>query len=321
MKSLINLYTAVFCLLLCLAPCQAETANHSANPANPANRQMRDAYGELVTLPAQPKRIIALSEPDLDALLALKIQPVGASQGRGQAGLPHYLAAQAQGIPSVGQFASPVLDVIIGLRPDLILAGGIADPQLLAQLRKIAPTVASFKVGQTWQSALQQVATALAKEAQAAELVKQYQARGAALRQKLLARAPQGSLESISIVRWNAQGPSYLLQDAFASRVLADLQIPRPALQMQSGAAHSPILSLEALPKIDADWLLLGTFAGNQAAASALQKAQQHPLFAQLQAAKKQHLRTVDASLWTGPGGPLAAQAVLQELENLLLAK
>ncbi len=281
-------------------------------------RQMLDAYGQTVKLPAKPQRIIALSEPDLDVLLALQIKPIGASQGRGQNGLPHYLAAQAQGVPSVGQFSSPVLDIIIGLRPDLILAGGIADPQLLAQLQKIAPTVATFKVGQAWQSAVRMVGSALAQEDKASALLTQYQQSAATLKQKLL---KQASLPSISIVRWNAQGPSYLLQDAFASGILRDMQIPRPALQMQSGAAHSPILSMEALPKIDADWLLLGSFADNKAAQNAAQAARQHPAFAQLQAVKKQQVRSVDASLWTGPGGPLAAQALLQELENILLAK
>lgn len=286
-------------------------------------RQMLDAYGQQVELPAKAQRIIALSETDLDTLLALGIKPIGASQGRGQQGLPNYLAARAQGIASVGTFASPVLDVMIRLQPDLILAGGIANPQLLAQLRKIAPTVATFQVGQSWQTALKNVANALSQEDNAAQLLTQYQQRSLALRQKLVGQSKQSkqTLPSVSVVRWSAQGPSYLLRDAFASSVLADVQLPRPAAQLLGGAAHSPLLSLEALPKIDADWLLVGTFAGNQAAQEALATARSTPAFQHLQAEKKQQVRAVDGSLWTGPGGPLAAMAILQELDSMMLAK
>lgn len=282
-------------------------------------RQMVDAYGAQVDLPAKAQRIIALSETDLDILLAMGIKPIGASQGRGQQGLPNYLLARAQGIPSVGNFASPVLDALIRLQPDLILAGGLADPQLLAQLRKIAPTVATFRVGQSWQNALKNAAQALAQEEKAAQLLAQYQQNSLALRQKLQNLGTvQRALPSVSVVRWSSQGPSYLLRDAFASGVLADVQLPRPTAQMQGGAAHSPILSLEALPKIDADWLLVGTFAGNQAAQTALATARSTPAFQQLQASKKQQVRAVDGSLWTGPGGPLAAMAILQELDTMM---
>jgi iron complex transport system substrate-binding protein len=259
-----------------------------------------------------PQRILALSELDLDALLALGIKPVGATKGRGQQAMPRYLGTAANGVPSVGNFASPVPDLALALQPDLILAGGVPDPELLARLGKIAPTVVTYKPGDHWQSALRKVAAAVGRSAQGEALLADYQRRAGSLRLRL--EKQQGA--SVSVVRWNPQGPAYMLRDSFASLVLADLQLRRPAAQQQAGAAHSPPLSMEALALIDADWLFVGTLDG-----SALQAANGSAAFQRLGAVKAGRMRAVDGSLWTGPGGPLAANAILADVEKAMLPK
>jgi iron complex transport system substrate-binding protein len=264
---------------------------------------------------AAPLRVLALSELDLDALLALGIEPVGATRGRGQQSTPRYLGKAAGSIASVGNFASPVPDLAIALKPDLILAGGIPDPELLARLGKIAPTVVTYRPGENWQSALRKVGIAVNRSPQAEALLTAYANRAQALRDKLQGR----QTASVSVVRWNPQGPAYMLRDSFASLVLADLKLPRPAAQQQPGAAHSAPLSMEALALIDADWLFVGTLDG--AAGGALQAASISPAFKRLNAVKQGHMRAVDGSLWTGPGGPLAANAILDDVEKAMLVE
>lgn len=266
-------------------------------------------------LAAAPLRVLALSELDLDALLALGIEPVGATRGRGQQSTPPYLGKAASRIASVGNFASPVPDLAIALKPDLILAGGIPDPELLARLGKIAPTVVTYKPGENWQSALRRIGKEVGRPTEAEALLADYAGRVKALRERL--QRQQGA--SVSVVRWNPQGPAYMLRDSFASLVLADLKLPRPAAQQQPGAAHSAPLSMEALALIDADWLFVGTLDGS--AGSALQAASVSPAFRRLNAVKQGHMRAVDGSLWTGPGGPLAANAILADVEKAMLAK
>jgi iron complex transport system substrate-binding protein len=263
-------------------------------------------------LAKDPQRILALSELDLDALLALGIKPVGATKGRGQQAMPRYLGTAANGVPSVGNFASPVPDLALALQPDLILAGGVPDPELLARLGKIAPTVVTYKPGDHWQSALRKVAAAVGRSAQGEALLADYQRRAGSLRLRL--EKQQGA--SVSVVRWNPQGPAYMLRDSFASLVLADLQLRRPAAQQQAGASHSPPLSMEALALIDADWLFVGTLDG-----SALNAANGSAAFQRLGAVKAGRMRAVDGSLWTGPGGPLAANAILADVEKAMLPK
>jgi len=51
--------------------------------ANAQTREVVDAFGETVTIPANPQRIVVLSEIDLDIALALGVEPVGAVNGRG----------------------------------------------------------------------------------------------------------------------------------------------------------------------------------------------------------------------------------------------
>jgi iron complex transport system substrate-binding protein len=264
-------------------------------------------------LAKEPLRVLALSELDLDALLALGITPVGATKGRGQQAMPRYLGKAADSVKSVGNFASPVPELALALQPDLILAGGVPDPELLARLGKIAPTVVTYRPGEHWQTALRRVGAAVGKTPQAEAVLADYQRRADALRVRL-----QGQLgASVSVVRWNPQGPAYMLRDSFASLVLADLKLRRPASQQQAGAAHSPPLSMEALVLIDADWLFVGTLD----AGGALHAAAASAPFQRLKAVKAGHMRAVDGSLWTGPGGPLAAIAILADIEKAMLAK
>lgn len=260
----------------------------------------------LASISAVPRRVVTLSEFDLDTALALRAPLVGTTQARGLDGPPPYLGEAARRVASVGQFATPVLDRVISLAPDLILAGGIPNPALLAQLRRIATTLASFKPGDDWQQAFGRVAAACGRDA--TPLLMRYRQRAALLRTKL---SPG---QSASVVRWAPQGPAYMLNNSFIARVLGDAGLLRPPAQRQPGAGHSSPLSLEALSRIDADWLFVSAFGNGEAA---LATARASSGFTRLHAARAGRVRVVDASLWTGVGGPLAAFAVQDELAAL----
>lgn len=275
-----------------------------------ASRTITDAAQRQVTIPAQPLRVLALSELDLDALLALGVKPAGATRGRGQSGMPAYLGKAAAAIPSIGNFASPVPDLALALEPDLILAGGIPDPELLARLASIAPTVVTYRPGENWQGALRRIAAVMGKAGAGETVLAGYRQRAAQVRSRLKPN------QSVSVVRWQPQGPAYMLRDSFASLVLADLQLRRPPSQQAPGAAHSPPLSLESLYLIDADWLFVGSLDG--AGGKAMQAAAATPAYQRLGAVKQGHMRAVDGSVWTGPGGPLAANAILADVEKAM---
>ncbi|WP_163833835.1 ABC transporter substrate-binding protein [Spartinivicinus ruber] len=286
---------------------------HNQSATDEDYRQVTDATGAVVAIPSQPKRVIVLSEFDLDSLIALGIQPLGSTAGRGQATVPSYLAAHIADISIVGRLGLPSLDKLIELKPDLILAGGFIDPVALKQVQKIAPTIITHKVGENWKQAFQRTASILGQKQAADNFWARYQKRVEQLKTSL----GENANAEISVVRWNPTGPGYMLGDSFISSVLNDVQLKRPVAQNQPGAGHSPSLSLEALEQIDGDWLFVGTLAEKGKAAQALEHIKTTDVFKKLKAVQNNHVVSVDGSLWTSVGGPLAAMAVLDDLAKV----
>ena len=285
-----------------------------ALPAYADTRQVTDAMGNTVTVPEAPQRVITLSEIDLDTALTLGVTPVGTINGRGQAAPPRYLDGKLPaGIEVVGDIDNPNLETLLELQPDLILTGPVK-PEQLAILNEIAPTVITFNWARPWQESMQRTAQALNKEAEAKAVLERYRARVEAARQRLAAH--QG--ETLSIVRWNPKGPSYMFKDAFASTVAEDVGLLRPAHQQDRGHTHSMALSLESLELLDADWLVIGTLATSGEAVEAMNQAEQTPAFRQLSAIQAKRFGAVDGSLWTSLGGPMAALQVIDDIEALL---
>lgn len=285
-----------------------------ALPAMAETRQVQDAFGNTVSVPAEPKRVITLSEIDLDTALALGVTPVGTINGRGQAAPPRYLDGRLPaGIEVVGDIDNPNLETLLELQPDLILTGPVK-PEQLAILNEIAPTVITFSWARPWQESMQRTAQALNRETEAKAVLEHYWTRVEEARKRLADH--QG--ETLSIVRWNPKGPSYMFLDAFSSSVVEDIGLVRPPHQQDPGHTHSMALSLESLELLDADWLVIGTLATSGEAVEAMHQAEQTPAFRQLSAIQAKRFGAVDGSLWTSLGGPMAALQVIEDIEALL---
>ena len=282
--------------------------------AHAATRQVEDAFGNTVTVPATPERVVTLNEIDLDTALTLGVTPIGTVNGRGQAAPPRYLKGKVpSGIKVVGDLDNPNLETLLELEPDLILTGPVK-PEQLAILNEIAPTVVTFKWAEPWQSSMQRTAHVLNKDAEAKAFLDRYEARAAEARERL--KDHQG--ETFSIVRWNPKGPSYMFKDAFSSTVVEDVGLVRPAHQQDPGHTHSMALSLESLELLDADWLVIGTLATSGEAVEALRQAEETPAFRQLSAIQAKRFAAVDGSLWTSLGGPMAALQVIEDIETIV---
>lgn len=282
--------------------------------AQAGTRQILDANGQSQAVPDAPKRIVVLSELDLDSALTLGVQPVGTVNGRGQATLPRYLLDKAgKEIAVVGDLDNPNLEKLIDLEPDLILTGQ-TKPELLALLKEIAPTVVTGNWGEPWKVVFQRSALVMNKEAEGKAFLAQYDARLQEARTRLAKH--QG--EQISIVRWNPKGPSYMHGGTFASSVVQEMGLARPAHQIGDKSPHSPALSLESLNLLDGDWLVIGTLSTSGDAVDAMKQAEQTPAFQQLSAIKGKRFGAVDGSLWTSTGGPQAALRVIDDVEQLM---
>ncbi|BAG23570.1 ABC transporter substrate-binding protein [Streptomyces griseus] len=287
-----------------------------ADSASSATRTVKDATGKAVEIPAEPKRIVTLTQEDLDAVLALDIKPVGITNGQGLDKPPAYLADKVEGIDVVGNLLQPVMDKVVAAKPDLILAGDMQDEQVLKQLREITPaTLVTMAPTDDWKLFFRGVGNAVNKLDDANEFISGHEASAKAAGDKL--GANKGA--EVSIVRWNPDGPSWMENKQFASGVALEMGLKRPASQNKDGNAHTPSLSLEKINEIDGDWLFLSTLTSD--GEKALKDVQSKPAYKELGAVKDGHAVTVDGSVWSTRGGPLAADVVLADYVKALSAE
>jgi iron complex transport system substrate-binding protein len=267
-----------------------------------------------VCVPENPQRIVTITDSDLDAVLALGVEPLGVTNGRGQSTPPRYLADYLpESATVVGAFFTPNLELVLELAPDIILAAGLEDPDLLAQLNAIAPTVDTYVNGYDWQTHFQTVADALNKQAEAEAFLTGYDERITELQVTLADHLG----EEFIVARWSAEGPQVMAPITFVSAVLFDLGLTSPPdiPELQSSHAHSAPLSLETLGVIDVDWAFVGTLQGEGDSVTALEAALENPLLQALEVVQNGQLIVIDGSLWTSSGGPLAAMLVLADVE------
>nr|BFF02932.1 amonabactin ABC transporter substrate-binding protein [Streptoalloteichus tenebrarius] len=300
--------------LVGLSACSSGDTPAAGGQDASAKRTITDVTGKQMEVPANPQRVLALSEQDLDAVLALDMRPVGTVNGRGQKTPPRYLGDRVKDVKVVGDITTPSMDKVVEANPDVILAGGLTDENLLNQLRQVAPTVVTYKPETDWKTAFRTEADVLNKTEKAEAVLADYDRRVQEVKGKL---GPNANAE-VSIVRWNPKGPGVMQTQQFASLVVADLGLRRPAAQQEPGFSHGAPLSLEALAKMDGDWLFLGTLTPDGEAVQAMEQARNTPAFQQLKAVRDNHLVPVDGSLWTSRGGPLGARAVLDDVQKAM---
>ncbi|WP_405690503.1 ABC transporter substrate-binding protein [Streptomyces sp. NBC_01185] len=299
---------------LTLSACGSEDKAGTGGAEAGATTRVTDAAGTKVEVPATPERVVALSEMDLDASLALGVEPVGLTAGRGQKGAPQYLADQARSIPVVGAVTGPDIEKVVQAKPDVILAGQLADEQVLAQLRKIAPTVVTIDGTKDWKKALQLTGTTLGRSNEAKKFLADYETRAAALTTDLGERAGA----SVSVARYSAKGTAVMQQGVFISDVLKDLGFTRPGIQNDKGEGHSTPLSDENLEEIDGDWLFIGSLDASTDA-GLLGELAEKPAYGQLGAVREKHATVIDGSKWTSLGGAQAAVSVLDDIRKAMV--
>ncbi|GHF30743.1 ABC transporter substrate-binding protein [Streptomyces mashuensis] len=276
-------------------------------------RTVKDATGTAVQVPEHPRRIVTLTQEDLDAVLALGLKPVGITNGQGMDKPPAYLADKVKGVDVVGNLLQPVMDKVVAARPDLILAGDMQDQQVLKQLRSITPaTLVTMAPTDDWKLSFRGIANAVNSIDKANEVIAGYEAKARRAGEDL--GANKGA--AVSIVRWNPDGPSWMEKKQFASGVALDMGLKRPKAQDKDGNAHTPPLSLERISEIDGDWLFLSTLTSD--GEKALKDVQEKPAYKDLNAVKQGHVVTVSGSVWSTRGGPLASQAVIDDLTKAL---
>lgn len=172
-------------LSLGLAACGSTSTTAGSQPAGtqPAEGQpfrvIKHAMGE-TKIPAQPKRVVALDQSFVDAVLTLETPVVGYSTYRSiEDKLPDYLGSVAaeygKEATPVGTLEQPSLEKIMALKPDLIVSAKVRHEALYAKLSQIAPTVFSETTGAIWKENVRLMGQALGKEELADTKLKEFE--------------------------------------------------------------------------------------------------------------------------------------------------
>ncbi|WP_432498077.1 ABC transporter substrate-binding protein [Kineococcus gypseus] len=217
-------------------PAPAGAATDGAAGAGAAAGESAGAFPRTVehdkgstTVPAAPRRVVALDDSLVGAVAGLDVQVVGHT---GEAsGLPEvFRLPRTEGSQLVGPLAEPGLEAIALLQPDLIVSSTVRHDELYDELSAIAPTVFTATTGPTWKDNVRLVGRALGREQLAEQQLADYERRAAAVGADV--RAAAGD-PTISLVRFMEAGdPARLYARAsFPGIVLRDAGLARPANQ------------------------------------------------------------------------------------------
>ncbi|MFB7656318.1 MULTISPECIES: ABC transporter substrate-binding protein [unclassified Streptomyces] len=316
-RTVVSSAVAVVTGALLLTGCgDGDGGGDSAGGQASGTRQVTDATGRAVEVPTAPKKVVTLSEPTLDAALALGVEPVGATAGRGQQGVSTYLADKAGKAEVVATVAEADMEKLAALQPDLILLDETTGAKKeVSKLESIAPTVVTAKLNEDWKKAFTATADALNRKAEAEKVLSGFDADVAAAKGGLGANS--GAV--VSVVRWQNKAPSVVGRGVgHVGATITALGLDRPEDQQGVGTGHSEPVSLEKLSTIDGDWLFLGTLGDAADGEKAYAEAKRVPNFGRLKAERAGHVVVVQGSAWNSAGGPLAARIVLDDLTKAL---
>nr|WP_223275606.1 iron-siderophore ABC transporter substrate-binding protein [Paenibacillus elgii] len=321
-KSAAALLACVTALGTLLSGCGA--GNNTPAPTNDTTQKQpaASAASELTInhamgsskVPAQPKRIVVLTNEGTEAVLALGFKPVGAVKS--WSGSPWYdhLKKDLDGVEVVGDENQPNLEAIAKLKPDLILGNKLRQEKVYTQLAAIAPTVFTERLQSDWQKNFRVYAEAVSKKAEGEQLLQQYDKRIADMK----SNAGDKLHTKVSLVRFIPGKARLYMKDTFAGLALSKIGFKRPAAQDKDEFAAE--INKERLPDMDGDILFYYVWDNDKKEASAVEKDwTSDPLWKNLNVVKNNRVVKVSDDIWNSSGGIIAANKMLDEVDQYLL--
>jgi iron complex transport system substrate-binding protein len=267
------------------------------------------------TIDRAPQRVAALDTSYVDAALALETQVVAYTRYPGYGDrFPDYLAADAakyaKDAKPVGDLATPKVEELAQLAPDLIVSAKVRHEALYGQLQQIAPTVFSVTTGATWKDNIRLLAKALGREDLAERKISGYEARAKKIGDEI--RAKVGHNPTVSLVRFVGGEATVRLYtpNSFPGIVLHDVGLARPDGQ-PSGSGISAAVSQEQITALDADRVFVATWNDGKGESQQLKdRFTANPLWSKLAGVRQD----VSDTTWVGSVSLQGANAMLDDL-------
>jgi iron complex transport system substrate-binding protein len=222
----------------------------------PRGATVTTMFGD-VTVPANPKRVVALGWSDAETALALGVRPVAASDWLefGGEGVGPWAAGRYDKAPEILGTQELDYEQIFELKPDVILdTRSDNSKERFDELSKIAPTVAPppdvVAYGTTWRQQLELVSTALGRKAEGDKLVKQVEDSFADVKE----RHPEFAGKSVAVgAYFSEQYGAYVRGDARADFMASIGFTIKPEIQELASGSFYIDLSREQVELLDAD--------------------------------------------------------------------
>ncbi|NGQ96906.1 iron-siderophore ABC transporter substrate-binding protein [Brevibacillus sp. SYP-B805] len=285
------------------------SAPSSSDAANDGKKTVKHVWGE-TPIQGIPQKVVALDFYIVDTLVSLGVQPAGIA-GTGDTRVPAYIKDQVGTFTDLGERKEPNLEVIRSLGPDLIIANPERAKMIRGELEKIGPTIALSDV--SYQTILENVdllADVFGKPDQAKKVRADLEAKIKQAKEKI------GKPSSVLVVGVFEDDMSVWVKNSFIASLMTDIGLNyvfEGEKEKTEGNADIATLTVERLAELNPDVLFLY--------GDGIAKLKENPLFAQLKAAKEQHVYEVDRDLWSRSRGPIAAGLIVEEAEALLNGK
>ncbi|MFD1706449.1 ABC transporter substrate-binding protein [Siminovitchia sediminis] len=305
-------------IMLILGACgnsNQEEAEKGSNGQSESSTGYKVEHAMGVTeIPDTPKRVVILTNEGTEALLALGVKPVGAVKS--WVGDPWYehITDEMEGVEVVGEESQVNVEAVAKLKPDLIIGNKMRQEDIYPQLSAIAPTVFAETLRGDWKENFKLYAEAVNQEAKGETILNDFDERIDELKKTF-----GNKLEKeISLVRFMAGDVRIYHKDTFAGVILEQLGFARPESQDVDDFAEKNV-SPERIPAMDGDIIFYFTYETGDGEAQALEEEWlNNPLFKNLDAVKSGNIYKVNDSIWNTAGGVIAANLMLDDLEQFM---
>ncbi len=236
----------MLCMMILISACGAE----APSSATVQRVQYEHAMGT-TEVTGIPEKIAAADYRILDTLYALGVQPYATTTYGGSTELP-YLEKDIQNasIKALGDKIN--LEAAVETEPDLIIARHI-EPSVYEQLSKVAPVLV-FRGDGDWREELQEIGSAVGKEAEAEAWLEQYDQKAAEIKEKIAAHV--GPDETFLFLRLQKDVQAASPQVHLAATLTEDLGLSYVSQLEGQGDSYTP-LSLEVLPELNPDHIFM----------------------------------------------------------------
>ena len=305
MKKILALILAIV-LIVGLSACQAQQTaapTPTEQPAVDTKIVITDLKGRQITLDKAPERIVSLSPANTEILFA-----VGA--GDKVVGVTSFcdFPAEVKDVEKIGSFEGPNLELIQKAKPDVVLAGGYIQEDLIANLEQLNIPVISTEATD-FNSIFDSIALigkVSGNEQKAAEVVKGMKDKIAEIEDKVKGQTPK----SVFYVVWTDP-----LTTAGSGTFINDVIKAAGGINTAEKVEYWAKYSAEELVKDNPEYLLSSLHATNEGVTVDFYK--QSPVFKNLDSVKNGKVYLMSDDNVVSRPGPRIVQAI-EEIAKVL---